>query len=217
LVVQPAGGVDTVGCGHRVSFDLVLAISKDHAMAVLYGDVTPLTSRNALHHPKGHNQKWRSYCGHRYMKIVLYRRKDLRTTMAQQVRIEMVDDMDGSEATQTVPFSLDGVNYEIDLSDVNAIGLRDELANYIAAGRRTGGRKIPAAAETPTSPVDRERSRAIRAWGQVNGYAVSARGRIPAEIVAAYDRDQLVPALSKKQQSKTNRTRSAKKKTTASG
>jgi hypothetical protein len=136
--------------------------------------------------------------------------------MAQQVRIEMVDDMDGGEATQTVPFSLDGVNYEIDLSDVNATGLRDELASYIAAGRRTGGRKIPAAAEKTTSPVDRERARAIRAWGQVNGYAVSDRGRIPAEIVAAYDQEQLVPARGKKQQSKTTRTRSTKKKTTAS-
>src|SRR5205807_1571621 len=44
LVVQPAGGVDTVRCGHRVVSFVDLAISKDHAVAVLYGEATPLTS-----------------------------------------------------------------------------------------------------------------------------------------------------------------------------
>ncbi|WP_143263023.1 histone-like nucleoid-structuring protein Lsr2, partial [Amycolatopsis pretoriensis] len=51
--------------------------------------------------------------------------------MAQRVHVEMVDDLDGSEASQTVPFSLDGVTYEIDLSEDNASALRDELARYV--------------------------------------------------------------------------------------
>jgi hypothetical protein len=46
--------------------------------------------------------------------------------MAQRVQVQMVDDLDGSEASQTVPFSLDGVTYEIDLSEENASALRDE-------------------------------------------------------------------------------------------
>jgi len=47
-------------------------------------------------------------------------------------------------AAQTVQFGLDGVTYEIDLSDDNAAALRDELARYIGAGRRVGGRKVRA-------------------------------------------------------------------------
>ena len=53
--------------------------------------------------------------------------------MAQQVRVEMVDDLDGGVAGQTVPFSLDGVSYEIDLSNDNADELRDALARYVSA------------------------------------------------------------------------------------
>jgi len=63
--------------------------------------------------------------------------------MAQRVQVQMVDDLDGSEASQTVPFSLDGVTYEIDLSEENASALRDELARYVASARRIGGRPPP--------------------------------------------------------------------------
>src|SRR5207248_3590117 len=115
------------------------------------------------------------------------------TVMAQQVRVEMVDDLDGGVASQTVPFSLDGVSYEIDLSNANADELRDALARYVSASRRVGGRKIRLAAgqsadisaSTVTS-ADRERSRAIRAWAVENGFTGSVRGRIAAEIVQAY-------------------------------
>lgn len=37
--------------------------------------------------------------------------------MAQRMLVEMVDDIDGGEASQTVSFGLDGVSFEIDLSD----------------------------------------------------------------------------------------------------
>ncbi|MBE1493182.1 hypothetical protein H4696_000282 [Amycolatopsis lexingtonensis] len=114
--------------------------------------------------------------------------------MAQKVLVEMVDDLDGEVANQTVPFSLDGVSYEIDLSDANAAALRDELARYIAAGRRIGGRKVRLAAgestrvkKPGTAAEDRERSRQIRAWANANGYTVSERGRLSAEIIEAFD------------------------------
>ncbi|HEY2058740.1 histone-like nucleoid-structuring protein Lsr2 [Amycolatopsis sp. NBC_01480] len=111
--------------------------------------------------------------------------------MAQKVHVEMVDDIDGSIAEQTVPFSLDGVSYEIDLSEDNAAALRDELARYVAASRRTGGRKVRiAAGQAPrptSSAADRERNRLMREWAEANGFAVSDRGRLPAEIVKAYE------------------------------
>jgi hypothetical protein len=111
--------------------------------------------------------------------------------MAQKVLVEMLDDLDGTPAAHTVPFSLDGVTYEIDLSDGNAAALRDELARYISAGRRIGGRKVRVATgQSTASPADRERSRAIRAWAIDNGYEMSERGRLSSEVVAAYDAAQ---------------------------
>ncbi len=108
--------------------------------------------------------------------------------MAQKVSVEILDDIDGSTAAQTVQFSLDGVTFEIDLSDRNASALRHELARYIGAGRRIGGRKVRVATGQPTTASDRERNQQIRAWANANGYEVSERGRLSSEVVAAYDR-----------------------------
>ncbi|MFI5610936.1 Lsr2 family protein [Amycolatopsis sp. NPDC051903] len=108
--------------------------------------------------------------------------------MAHKVLVQMVDDIDGGVAHQTVPFGLDGVQYEIDLSDENAESLREEFARYIAASRRTGGRKVRqgTASATPT-PADRERSREIRAWAAENGWSISERGRIPTDVITAFE------------------------------
>ena len=59
--------------------------------------------------------------------------------MAQKVHIVLEDDLDGSPATETVSFGLDGKTYEIDLNDKNAGKLRDALAQYVGAGRSVGG------------------------------------------------------------------------------
>ncbi|RSM80501.1 nucleoid-associated protein Lsr2 [Amycolatopsis sp. WAC 01375] len=113
--------------------------------------------------------------------------------MAQKVSVEIIDDLDGGEATQTVPFGLDGVQYEIDLSDENAQALRDELERFVKAGTRTGGRKLRVAAGQPTASgrattsTDRERNQQVRAWASENGYAIAERGRIPYDIYEAFD------------------------------
>ncbi|KDN17448.1 histone-like nucleoid-structuring protein Lsr2 [Amycolatopsis rifamycinica] len=119
--------------------------------------------------------------------------------MAQRVQVQMVDDLDGSEASQTVPFSLDGVTYEIDLSEENASALRDELARYVAAARRIGGRKVRLAtgqslSGASGSGTDRERNRQIREWAQANGYEVAERGRLSSEIIAGFEADQAAAA-----------------------
>lgn len=111
--------------------------------------------------------------------------------MAQKVLVSLVDDLDGSEAEETVEFGLDGVSYEIDLSAENAEELRDALAQYVEHARRAGGRKRTgprSAAKAPgrSAAVDREQNQAIRAWARKNGYEVSDRGRIPSEVVEAY-------------------------------
>lgn len=108
--------------------------------------------------------------------------------MAQKVLVSLVDDLDGSEADETIEFGLDGISYQIDLSAKNAQGLRESLAQYVDHARRSGGRKrSPRAAGTGKSAtVDREQNQAIRAWARKSGYAVSDRGRIPTEVVEAY-------------------------------
>ena len=70
--------------------------------------------------------------------------------MAQKVHIVLEDDLDGSDATQTVSFGLDGTSYEIDLNDKNAAALRDALANVRRP--RPQGHRQPAAAAVPRPP-----------------------------------------------------------------
>jgi Lsr2 len=111
--------------------------------------------------------------------------------MAQEVTLSLVDDIDGSQAVETVSFGLDGRTYDIDLSAAHATQLRDALAAYVAAARRhTGstGRRPPGSSR-PAG--DREQTVAIREWARANGQRVSDRGRISRAVLEAYgNRDQ---------------------------
>lgn len=110
--------------------------------------------------------------------------------MAQRVNVVLVDDLDGDDASETVSFSLDGVEYEIDLNDGNAQALRDALARYIEAGRRVAGRKstggrgrgrrVAAGGDGGPSASD------IRSWARENGWDVPERGRVSADVREAY-------------------------------
>lgn len=101
--------------------------------------------------------------------------------MARKTRIVLTDDLDGSAATSTVGFALDGVTYEIDLNDENAQKLRDEFAAWVGHARRVGGR-----ARRGTSRGRSDETKRIREWAQANGYEIGDRGRVSAEIREAY-------------------------------
>ncbi len=105
--------------------------------------------------------------------------------MAQKVHIVLEDDLDGSPATETVSFGLDGKSYEIDLNDKNAGKLRDALAQYVGAGRSVGGarRGRKSSSSTNLGPSARE----IRDWARSNGHSVPDRGRIPADVRSAFE------------------------------
>ena len=62
--------------------------------------------------------------------------------MARKTQVILTDDIDGSEATGTVSFALDGVSYEIDLNDDNAQQMREQLSEWTSKARRVGGRRI---------------------------------------------------------------------------
>ena len=109
--------------------------------------------------------------------------------MAQQVVKSLIDDIDGSEATETVTFAYRGQEYEIDLNEKHARQLAEALLPYMQHGRRLSRRSRPgkAAAGARGGTADRDRIAAIRQWAKDQGIAISARGRIPQHIVEQYD------------------------------
>ena len=104
--------------------------------------------------------------------------------MAQRVSIELVDDIDGSEAAETVSFGLDGASYELDLSSANAAQLRETLAGYIGHARKVSGSSRRSSSSSRRSSSD---ARAIREWARANGFTVPDRGRVPSDVKAAYE------------------------------
>ena len=101
--------------------------------------------------------------------------------MASKTTVELVDDLDGKVAAETVTFGLDGRTFEIDLSEKNAKALRDDLAPFVDAARTVGGtRRRAVRVETA---VD---TRAVRAWAASNGIKLSPRGRIPTDVIQQY-------------------------------
>ncbi|WP_075334924.1 Lsr2 family protein [Pseudonocardia sp. Ae717_Ps2] len=109
--------------------------------------------------------------------------------MARIETVQLVDDLDGAAADETVAFALDGKLFEIDLNATNAATFRDKLAPFVSAARTAGGsrraRRRDAAAAAGSTEA-RRHNQAVRVWARANGYSVSERGRIPAEVVEAY-------------------------------
>ena len=104
--------------------------------------------------------------------------------MASIVSVLVTDDLDGSPDAQTVTFGFDGVTYEIDLAEQNRAKLEQQMAPYVAAGRRITQRRPRAAASHPGARVDRA---VVRAWAKEQGLNVSERGRISAEVMQQYE------------------------------
>jgi hypothetical protein len=112
--------------------------------------------------------------------------------VAQKTFIQLVDDLDGTALTDetgtTVAFALEGVSYEIDLSQAHVDDLTKALAPYMAAGRKVSGRKSGArAAVAKSDPAELQK---IRDWAGKNGHTVSSRGRISAAVRDAYNAAQ---------------------------
>lgn len=107
--------------------------------------------------------------------------------MVQRVVVHLVDDIDGEPAQETVTFGLDGVSYEIDLTDERATELRGALEPWKSAARRVGGRVSVKSAASRGASSSGANPGEIRAWANANGFTVSERGRVPAEVRTAYE------------------------------
>jgi hypothetical protein len=112
-------------------------------------------------------------------------------TMAQKVML--IDDLDGSEGAETINYTVDGQEYEIDLSEKNAERFRSVLKEFIDVSRPVD--RQPVMTLTPVRTGRRQSSGGssrddiaqIRAWAEAHGMEVNARGRIKKEIIEAYD------------------------------
>jgi hypothetical protein len=124
--------------------------------------------------------------------------------MVTRTEIILIDDIDGTPAVRTVPFALDGQDYETELGAPNLAALKDGLAPFIAAarpvanhGKRKGkrGRTAPGrtvivpASAPPARPDIAAHNGKIRAWAKAErpDLEVNERGRVPSKVIAAYN------------------------------
>jgi hypothetical protein len=112
--------------------------------------------------------------------------------MARKIQTTLVDDLTGEEIAEggsTLTFALDGVSYEIDLSEKNADEFRRLLEPSRNAGRRQTGRSARttrANSSGSAAPIDREQAKAARVWLRARGYELSDRGRIKNSLMQEY-------------------------------
>ncbi|MGB3441161.1 MAG: Lsr2 family protein [Actinophytocola sp.] len=114
--------------------------------------------------------------------------------MAQRTILELVDDLDGGKADETVTFALDGVEFEIDLSAEHAAQLRDTIAEFVGHARRTGGRKqrsTGAQQKINGNGNGKPDTQAVREWARSQGETVAERGRVPQALVIRFQEAHL--------------------------
>jgi Lsr2 len=112
--------------------------------------------------------------------------------VARKVQVHLIDDIDGTQADETLSFGLDGVSYEIDLSAKHADRLRTDLEKFLHAARRMGRNQaasLPVRSRRPGQPAkaDRAQNQAIREWAKRKGIELSDRGRIPRNIIEQFE------------------------------
>jgi hypothetical protein len=100
----------------------------------------------------------------------------------------LVDDLDGTEAVESVLLGWNGQWRRIELSEKNLAALSKAVDRYWEAGHpvaeRGGATRRTRSARSDTNGRD---PKAIRAWAEANGIAVPKRGRIPGEIEKRYN------------------------------
>ncbi|WP_298458256.1 Lsr2 family protein [uncultured Cellulomonas sp.] len=101
--------------------------------------------------------------------------------MAQEKRVIVTDDLDGSEAAKTYTFAFNGTQYEIDLGAASRDALIRALQPFIDSSRRVGSK-----ASNRSASGSADDSRAVRDWARANGLTVPDRGRIPKAVREAY-------------------------------
>ncbi|WP_026536947.1 histone-like nucleoid-structuring protein Lsr2 [Arthrobacter sp. 9MFCol3.1] len=101
--------------------------------------------------------------------------------MATKTYTRLLDDLDGSDADETIRFGIDGVTYAIDLNSGHASELRDFLSRFQEAARKERG-----STKRQTKSTGGVDTKAVRLWAADNGIQVNTRGRLQADVVEKY-------------------------------
>ncbi len=114
--------------------------------------------------------------------------------MAERVTVELVDDLDGSVADETVHFTWEGKPLVIDLNKKNADKLRKAIEPFVAKARSDGAVHAPAARRRLSGGSSGKRQNdsgaatsVIRAWARENGIEVPDRGRLKPDVLQAWE------------------------------
>ena len=90
--------------------------------------------------------------------------------MAKSIVVTLIDDLEGGTASETVAFSLDGKNYEIDLNDTNAAKLRKALEPFaekaVTVGRTGGSARPERRSLTAFSQLSDDEKARYRVWAK---------------------------------------------------
>jgi Lsr2 len=106
----------------------------------------------------------------------------VRGMVMQRIELLLEDDLTGGPADETVPFALDGKDYEVDLSARHAADFRRQLAPFVNHARPTRSRQ-----PRRRTTASRERSREIRSWAEQRGLGVAEHGRLPRTVIDEYE------------------------------
>ena len=114
--------------------------------------------------------------------------------MAKTMVEVLVDDLDGSEAVESVRIGWNGQWRELELSEKNLAALSKSFDRFWDAGRPVRSANTPrrrgrsaTRGESGQAPGPRD-PKAIRAWATAEGIAVPSRGRIPRDVEERYHR-----------------------------
>jgi hypothetical protein len=110
--------------------------------------------------------------------------------MGQRIEVVLTCDLHDGDvpAEETVTFAVDGTTYAFELCADHLREFRDTVGRYVGAARRADqprrGRRRTEAAPARRSATDLSE---VRAWARSQGYKVSDRGRISAEVQEAFE------------------------------
>lgn len=105
--------------------------------------------------------------------------------MVRKIEYVLIDDIDGSEAVETVRFCVGGRHYEMELNETHLAEFNRSMDRWVSRARRVQAPKGEGA-RAGVKPVRNTDGAKIRRWAAENGIQVAARGRIPASLRQRY-------------------------------
>lgn len=85
------------------------------------------------------------------------------------------------DAATTYAFTYNNTNYEIDLCPEHGGRFEGELSTWIGLARRVDARKRRSTGNATRNLKE------VRVWAKGHGYTLGDRGRIPREVMDAFD------------------------------